>query len=210
MTFGQALSRFEAEEMPERHSTKISYESYIRQHIRPQWAETHLSAIKPLAVESWLKGLALAPATKNHIKGVMHAICECRQRWELLTANPIALVRVKDSSKRLKQPRNLTPGEFQAITRAVPEPYRTMVLIAGGLGLRVSEIVGLQWQDFNFEAGTVLVQRSIVHGRVGDTKTECSNDRVPLDSTLVDAMRKHQAATKTTSNEWVFANPKTG
>jgi integrase len=84
-----------------------------------------------------------------------------------------------------------------------------MVLIAGGLGLRVSEIVGLQWQDFDFEAGTLLVQRSIVHGRVGETKTEYSNDRVPLDASLIDALRKHQAASSKTPNEWVFANPST-
>ena len=31
---------------------------------------------------------------------------------------------------------------------------------------RVSEVVGLKWEDFDFEAGTLLVQRSVVHGRV--------------------------------------------
>ncbi len=210
VTFGAALARYEAEEMPERYSTQASYKSYIGQHIRPRWAETQLSAIKPLVVENWLKGLTLAPSTKNHIKGVMHSIFECCQRWELLNTNPIALVRVKDASKRLKQPRNLTPEEFQTIAYSVPEPFRTMVFIAGGLGLRVSEIVGLQWQDFDFEAGTLLIQRSIVHGRVGETKTEYSKDRVPLDTSLIETMRKHEAVACKTPNGWVFANPSTG
>ena len=45
-----------------------------------------------------------------------------------------------------------------------------MVLIAGCLGLRVSEIVALQWRDFDFIGLTLLIQRGIVHGRVGDVK----------------------------------------
>lgn len=108
-----------------------------------------------------------------------------------IASNP-EILRVKDSSKRLKQPRNLTPEEFQTTAKAIAEPFRTMVLIAGGLGLRVSEIVGLQWQDFDFEAGTLLIQRSIVHGRVGETKTLYSKDCVPLDASLIDVVRKHR------------------
>jgi len=41
-------------------------------------------------------------------------------------------------------------------------------------GLRVSEILGLQWGDFSFENRSVLVQRSVVGGRVDDVKTEYS------------------------------------
>ena len=55
-----------------------------------------------------------------------------------------------------------------------------MVLVAQCLGLRVSEILGLQWGDFNFEDGSVLVQRSVVGGRVDDVKTEYSKDDVPF------------------------------
>ena len=80
----------------------------------------------------------------------------------------------------------LTPEQFESLLPLIPEPYQTMVLVAGCLGLRVSEIVALQWGDFDFEELTLLIQRSIVHGRVGDVKTEYSRDSVPLDPTLVE------------------------
>jgi hypothetical protein len=48
----------------------------------------------------------------------------------------------------------------------IPTKYPLIVLVAQCLGLPVSEIVGLKWEDLDFEAGTVLVQRSVVHGRV--------------------------------------------
>jgi integrase len=51
-----------------------------------------------------------------------------------------------------------------------------MVLVAASLGLRASEIMGLQWGDFDWENQTVLIRRGVVNGKIGDTKTEASRD----------------------------------
>jgi integrase len=85
-----------------------------------------------------------------------------------------------------------------------------MVLVAGCLGLRVSEIVALKWADFDFEGLTLLVQRSIVHGRIGDVKTEYSRDTVPLDPALVFALMQHKERSYSAPEGWLFANPVTG
>ena len=208
-TFGAVIARYEEEEMPERHSTRTSYLSQINNQIRPRWADTPLNAVKPMAVEDWLKSLALAPKTKSHVRSLMHTIFQCAERWELIEKNPIKLVRVKGGTKRLKTPRVLAPGEFHSLLPLIREPYRTMVLVAGCLGLRVSEIVGLQWQDFDFAGRTLLIQRSIVHGRVGDVKTEYSRDSVPLDSALIEVLMLHKERCLPTSEGWLFANPAT-
>lgn len=207
--FGAVLARFEREEMPERDSTAASYKSYIRQHIRPRWAEVPVNRITPMAVEDWLKRLALAPKTRSHIRSLLHTIFRCAERWELVARNPIKLVRVAGGSKRLKTPRVLTPGEFQRMLALIREPFRTMVLVAGCLGLRVSEIMGLKWGDFDFEELTLLVQRSRVHGKDGDVKTEYSRDRVPLDPTLAEALLDHRKRWFEAPDSWVFANPVT-
>ena len=208
--FGAVIARYEQEEMPERYSTKAAYQSYIKNYIRPRWAQTPMSIVKPMAVEDWLRGLELAPKTKSHIRSLMHTIFQCAERWELTDKNPIKLVRVKGGTKRLKTPRVLTPDQFQSLLPLIREPYRTMVLVAGCLGLRVSEIMALKWADFDFEALTLLVQRSRVHGRVGDVKTEYSRDSVPLDPALVQALRQHQERSYSAPEGWLFANPVTG
>jgi len=92
----------------------------------------------------------------------------------------------------------------------IREPYRTMVLVAGCLGLRVSEIVALQWRDFDFSGRTLLIQRSVVHGRVGDVKTEYSRDSVPLDTAVVEALMLHKERCFPTPEGWLFASPVTG
>ena len=207
--FGAILARYEREEMPERASTKASYQSYIRNHIRPRWAEVPVNRITPMPVEDWLKRLQLAPKTRSHIRSLMHTIFQCAERWELVGKNPIKLVRVKGGSKRLKTPRVLTPDEFQQLLKFIREPFRTMVLVAGCLGLRVSEIVGLKWSDFDLDELTLLVQRSRVHGKDGDVKTEYSRDRVPLDPALVKVLLQHRSRWFEAPDGWVFANPVT-
>jgi len=91
------------------------------------------------------------------------------------------------------------------------EPYRTMVLVAQCLGLRISEILGLQWGDFNFQNRTVLVQRSVVGGRVDEVKTEYSKDHVPLDPRLAEVLLNWRSISVFPKDtDWLFANPVTG
>jgi len=209
LTFGAVLARYEKEEMPERYSTSSSYKSNIKMHIRPRWAETPLAAMKSLAVEDWLKSLSLAPKTKSHIRSLMHTIFQCARRWELVEKNPIELVRVRGGSKRLLTPRVLTPEQFCSLPPLLQEPYRTQVWIAGCLGLRASEIMPLKWSDLDFEDRTILVQRSMVHGRGSDVKTEYSRDRVPLDPALLEILLAHRERYHRTEEDWLFANPET-
>ena len=60
-----------------------------------------------------------------------------------------------------------------------------MVVVAQCLGLRVSEILALQWRDINFGELTMRVTRGVVDGVVDAVKTEYSEDDLPLDPDLL-------------------------
>lgn len=211
-TFGAVVDRFEQDEMPDHHSTRVSYKSLLKNHIKPKWSDVRLDRLKPMAVEIWLNALPLAPKTRSNIRSLMHSIWGCALRWDLidLQRNPMEVVRVKGGSKRKARPAILTLPEFGTLVELIPEPYKTMVMVAMCLGLRASEIVGLQWDDFDFEEMSVLIERGIVHGRIGDAKTEYSRDRVPIDSALAEVLTRHREKLGTEASPWVFANPKTG
>ena len=57
-TVGALIARYEKEEMPTRYSTRVSYQSFIDRYIRPRWAETPITGVRPMAVEDWLRRLA--------------------------------------------------------------------------------------------------------------------------------------------------------
>lgn len=81
------------------------------------------------------------------------------------------------------------------------------LVVAVCLGLRASEVIGLQWGDLNWEDLTLLVRRSVVHGRVGDTKTEASRLPLPVDPRLADALKEQWRRSRHQGpSDWVFAN----
>jgi integrase len=214
VTFGAVIERYLAEELPERHSTARSYRSWLANHIKPKWGEYPLQQIKPLAVEQWLKGLDLAPKSKGHLKNQMRIVFNCAMRWELLPyqANPMGFVRVKDVSKRVRQSVVLTIDQFRQVLEHIPEPYRTMCVVAGCLGLRISEVLGLQWRDFNWETRQVQILRSWVFGHVGEPKTEYSRRPMPVDLALEKLLREYRRRLPSSLQEsvWLFASKRTG
>jgi integrase len=90
----------------------------------------------------------------------------------------------------------------------IREPFRTMVLLAGCLGLRVSDIVGLKWCDFRFRQLSLLVQRSRVHGKDGDVKTECKGIVFRLTRTC-PSLSGAPYPWFEAPDGWLFANPVT-
>ena len=190
-TFGALLDRYIEHELPERHSTRSSHLSNIRKHIRPRWGEQPVNKLKPMAMEQWLRDLPLAPKSKVHIRSLMHLVLKCAERWGSYRnrqepRHSGARQECKQAAEAAPNPRSgAVLRDCSSISR---EPYRTMVMVAQCTGLRISEILGLQWGDFNFEDHTFLVQRSSVGGRIDEVKTEYSKDYVPLDPRLEELL----------------------
>jgi len=193
------------------YSTANAYLALINKHLRPRWGDMRLNAIRPAAVQAWLVGLTLAPKTKAHIRGLLRRLFEKAMLWELLPVqrNPLELVEVKGVSKRRKVPTVLTVEQFHAILAQLSEPYRTMVIIAQCMGLRVSEILGLQWQDIDFDNASISVTRGVVNGRVSPVKTEYSQDVLPLDPVVAGALIDWRNLAPATPDNWLFPNPET-
>ena len=67
----------------------------------------------------------------------------------------------------------VTPEQAYAVLLNLPEPERPLTLLAAGTGLRISECLGLQWQDVSFaEAGSSRCAARGHAGIVGGTKAE--------------------------------------
>ena len=214
VSFGAVIRRYLAEEIPERASTASRYRCWLKNHVEPKWREYPIEQIKPLLVEDWLKKLNLAPKSKSHLKNLMRVLFNAAMRWELIPYqhNPMSLVRVKDSSKRMREPKTLSVEEFRKVLEYIPEPFRTMCIVAMCLGLRVSEILGLTWRDIDWEGLRLAVRQAYVYGEQGDVKTRASHRWMPLDRLLAERLRQHNARMGpiAKSEDWIFANPETG
>jgi integrase len=171
------------------YATVTSYLSVIKQ-VRNKWGGTRLTRIKPIQVQEWLRQMDAAPKTKGHVKALMHRLYEKAMLWELVEwqRNPMQLVEVKGISKRRRKPIVLTVEQYCQILALIPDPYRTMVVVAQCTGLRAEEVLALEWEDIDFENLHMRVVRAVVHGRVKWVKTEYSEDELPLDPDFAEIL----------------------
>lgn len=210
-TFGDLLDRYIAEEIPARHSTRQGYLSMIRTHIRPKWGTVAIADVRAYEVRAWLMSRPCDTRRKGHIHGLMRVLFRFAMLWEWLPAveNPMRLFSLQGSTKRRKQPGALTHEQFHQLLEKIPdEPYRTMVIAAQCLGLRVSELLALQWQDLDFLEGRVSVCRAIVEGHVGAVKTAQSAGRLPLHPYVAQLFLSWRRCTEfKDAQQYVFASP---
>jgi integrase len=116
----------------------------------------------------------------------MSALFNHAMRWEFFDRNSITLVR--QSAKRERVPDVLTTDELKALLSHLTGVYRVMVFVAAVTGLRVSELIGLRWQDCDFDKGEIRLTRGIVRQRETKMKTEASRKPVPMDAGLANIL----------------------
>jgi integrase len=188
------------------HSTKVTYEGYLNKWILPRWGNYPLLRVNAGEVELWLRSLALARGSCAKIRNLMSVLFNHGIRHEICDRNPIQLVR--QSAKRKAIPVILTASEVQKLIVVLDTRERTLVLMAFGTGLRMSELFGLKWHDIDFHRNQISVTRSIVFQVVGPCKTEASQKPVPLDSRLAESLKVWRDRTKYShAEDWVFASP---
>lgn len=227
ITMGDLIDRFEREAMPARPATAHSYKSILGR-IRAKWADVRIDqfAGQMPAVENWLNELVVigrhprrgrpvlvSPMYRGQVRAILHLLFEKAMLWNAVITqrNPIDLIRLKGSSQRTKELTILTLDQYQALLadEQLPVLVKTIIQIAAGLGLRISEILGLRWEDVDFEAGTLQIARSVVNGVANDTKTISSRRKLPLHENLAAALRNWRDNYQIVGG-WLFGSERTG
>ena len=169
-----------------------------------------VSEIRPAEIHAWFQSLDLAPLSKGHLRSLMHKLFDLATLWEYLPLerrNPIEIVKIKNVTRRTKEAVVLSPDQFREVVRRLPAHVNMIAITMSCLGLRVSEALGLRWEDFDWPHTTVTIRRSAYRGAIDETKTSSSKAKLPLAPLLAELL----LAWKGQSNSpWLFANPSKG
>lgn len=210
MTLKNLVQHYTHNELPRlAFSTQCAYNSNLRSWIIPKWGNHKLVEVKAVQVEAWLLSVPLKNGTKSKLRNIMCSLFSHACRWEITDRNPI--IHVRQATQRAKQPAVLTNAEITALLSELGEPARTAVFVALATGLRVSELLALQWQDIDFSNNTLTPVRGIVDNHVGGLKTVCSAAAVPASQEVTDVLaRWHGLTLYPEPTDWVFPSPKMG
>ena len=190
-----------------KENTRVTYRTQIDTHIRPNLGAIRLSELQPIHVQSMMNKLmrdpnkALAPKTLKNIKGVLHKAMTQAILLKYIPTNPCMGVQLPQVQK--KDIRPLDEEQINAFLAAIKgNPYEMILKVDLFTGMRQGEIMGLTWDRIDFKAGTILVDRQMIHEKqkggkykFAPTKTDQIRKLRPMPSVmrLLQLHKKAQA-----------------
>jgi integrase len=175
-------------------STTIRYQSMWRKHIEPTIGRRKVTSLGPYDVEVYLRQMkerGLSEATVRQIRAVLHRACRLARKWSgNVLPNPVSGTEMPEwhLDEQTAAVRSPTVDEVRALLAAARkgEPQLlAFVSVIAASGIRRGEACALRWRDIDFEAGSILVDESIVAAAGGAVvkapKTRASVRRLALD-----------------------------
>lgn len=163
-------------------STRDGYRDALTRHAIPFFARYRLAEIEPADVRGFVRRLenrGLAPASVRRYVAPLRAMFAQAVEDGDLRSNPASGVRVAGKSRESLQ-RALTETELGLLLAAIPDDspsrwpggWRLPFRLLAETGLRIGELIALEWRDLDLGARPSL--------RVREGKTESAARTVPL------------------------------
>ena len=192
--------------------TTRRYRCVVNKHFIPSVGNIRVVKLLPLHIRHMVSDMMKAGCKESTIGNYMAIFNSCLEaavEAGLITRNPADAV---------KMPR-VPPTQFTIVDRAdiarfielaKENPYGNEMVLLLLTGLRLGELCGLRWEDIDFAAGTMHVQRQL-HQHWKDlspiTPPKYGEDRIlhlaPEALALLREQRRRQAKQRLASNTWV-------
>ena len=205
-----------------RPGSQRSYEGLIRLYIQPKLGSIPLNTLTANDLQEFLNWLKKDGRIKHRgskgegLSDSMLQKCHTLYRRALEKAAADGLI-IQNPAEGCKLP-SIKRKEMQLLTReelqklliqAKAEGYYEIFLLELTTGLRVGELMALQWDDLNFNTGELRIERQAyrIKGEllIQPPKTKASIRTLILPQPVVEALRLYK---QTVCSRWIFPSPK--
>jgi integrase len=183
-----------------RPKTKRQYEQIVRLYLKPAIGPVKLARLDPDQVRSLVlslerRGLSVRTATLS--RDVLRIALAQAVRDELIARNVATLVR-RPKGRRREGP-TLDSDQARSLLDALAGKRLEAVVTCGvALGLRLGEVLGLQWSDVDVKAGRLSIRKSLqTSGKrreLVELKSRESRRTLALPAFVVRALERHKAS----------------
>ena len=180
-------------------ATRSAYAASLK-HLREHFGRTRMTSITPNDVATYV---SLKQATQKGwtVKGQMTVLSSvftyAARHLGLVGVNPVSLLdRVERPSSDDEKPKRILTGEELArLLAAVDDSYRLLFELGAETGARLSEVLGLTWDDVDLEAQTVAFTHQLDRqGQRQSLKTKRSRRVLEVTPQLIGKLRAHKLA----------------
>lgn len=160
-----------------KESTRLQYEGYIRNHINPGIGSISLCNLQPHHIQQFVnkleyqgKGRAkkLSYKTIKNVHGCLSSALETAVKIRYIKENPAAGCTIPrdDEDTRSHMINPLDTSQIIEFTKRIKESkYERIYLTALYTGMRLSEIIGLQWDRVNLKTGEITISKQLTMKR---------------------------------------------
>jgi integrase len=186
-----------------RPRTYERYEELVRLHIVPVLGRCELQKLSAQHLQTFYAkkaGEELSATTINHFHNVLHKALDTAVKWNLVARNVCDLVSPPRRKQYEVQP--LTLEQVHKLLAVVEGHYmEALFKVALATGLRRGELMGLKWQDINFDTGVLQVRRILSRvptkmpgkGYVeAEPKTQKSRRSIVIAPFALEALKLHR------------------
>ncbi len=145
-----------------RPGTLEDYERTVRLHLLPFWQTVRLEAVSAAAVQQWQQGALAACGTRTQAAAFdrLRQALDAAVRWGELRTNPVRSVKRPTVRREVAEPWDGSESRaFLAATAA--SRWHSLWHTALSTGLRLGELLGLTWEQVDFEGGTITVVQQV-------------------------------------------------
>ncbi len=145
--------------------------SALNNHLLPYFGKYNLDKISAFQIEEFKSkkmSSKLCNKSINNILGILGKCLRTAQEWEIIEKLP----RIKPLRVVPKDPRYLNENDYNLLLRQAENTgiFYEMLLFSLRTGVRVGELLALEWPDIDFNEKLVTIKRNIVNGKIGSPK----------------------------------------
>ena len=191
-----------------KESTFSHYQYTLRHYLQPVFGDFKVSALSEKILEQGLlavitpangKQKPLGATMAQECLSMLRRICKYAAHFHLIRPLEIMVKLPQKSPKVLLPFTTEEQKKLQSFVMDAPTPRKIGLLLGFQLGLRIGEICGLKWGDFDLSAGTVTIQRTVTRISCGNghtkvvvqsPKTRTSRREIPIPKQLLIMLKK--------------------
>ncbi len=217
LSFGEYLRTWLSGRASIKPSTLRSYTSMAAKHLLPAFGAKPLQALSAADVNVFLAQRAtLSVKTRRNLIVLLNTILEHALAEQRISRNPLdspLLQRPRAilASEEVEEVEIFTAAEMSAILDALAPHWVPMFHLDYMTGLRLGELLGVQWLDIDFEHRQLRVRRSIDKGQPVTTKSRHGRRSIDLGDqvlALLGSMRRARAHEP--ADAYIFRTPAGG
>jgi len=181
-----------------RPSTRGSQAATLKNHILPVLGSVEISDISSTHISEFFRGLTdkhLSPKSVLNVYQLLHVMFEVAAAHDLVENNPVRRKLHRPQHRHKKMP-IWSAGNVQNILQEVPARWKVLFWCIALTGVRVGELLALQWKDIDWDAKTITFGKGFWRGRLQEsTKTGQEHVR-HMPGSLERILAKHLEGSK--------------